>query len=50
MATILRKRMTVDLKIRNYAPSTVKCYTGSVAKFAQHFGKSPEILGPEEIR
>jgi len=42
--------MLEDLQIRNYAPSTVECYVRSVAEFAQHFGKSPEHLGSEEIR
>jgi integrase/recombinase XerD len=48
--TILRQRMLEDLRIRNYAPSTVECYVREVAEFAKHFGKSPEHLGPEEIR
>ena len=48
--TLLRQRMLEDLRIRNYAPSTVECYIRSVAEFAQHFKKSPEHLGPEEIR
>ncbi len=48
--TPLRQRMLEDLRIRNYAPSTVKCYIRSVAEFAKHFNKSPEHLGPEEIR
>lgn len=48
--TLLRQRMLEDLRIRNYAPSTVECYIRSVAEFAQHFNKSPEHLGPEEIR
>jgi len=39
-----------DLRIRNYAPSTVECYVREVAEFAKHFGRSPEHLGPEEIR
>ena len=48
--TALRQRMLEDLRIRNYAPSTVACYVRSVAAFAKHFRKSPEQLGPEEIR
>ena len=48
--TILRQRMLEDLRIRNYAPTTVECYVRSVAEFAKHFKKSPEDLGPEEIR
>lgn len=42
--------MLEDLHIRNYSPSTVECYIREVAEFAKHFGKSPEHLGPEEIR
>lgn len=42
--------MLDDLRIRNYSPSTVECYIREVAEFAKHFGKSPEHLGPEEIR
>jgi integrase/recombinase XerD len=48
--TPLRQRMLEDLRIRNYAPSTVECYIRSVAEFAKHFHQSPELLGPEEIR
>src|SRR5450432_1888065 len=48
--TVLRQRMLEDLRIRNYAPSTVECYVRSVAEFGKHFKKSPEHLGPEEIR
>ncbi len=42
--------MLEDLRIRNYAPSTVECYIRAVAEFANHFQRSPEYLGPEEIR
>jgi integrase/recombinase XerD len=48
--TTLRQRMLEDLRIRNYAPTTVECYIRSVAEFAQHFHKPPDQLGPEEIR
>ncbi len=48
--TALRKRMLEDLQIRNYSPNTVAAYIRGVAEFAKHFGKSPELLGPEQIR
>jgi integrase-like protein len=48
--TTLRQRMREDLRIRNYAPTTVACYIRSVAEFARHFNKPPDQLGPEEIR
>jgi len=48
--TALKQRMLEDLRIRNCAPSTVACYIRSVAAFAGHFHKSPDLLGPEEIR
>jgi site-specific recombinase XerD len=42
--------MLEDLRIRNYAPTTVECYVRSVAEFAKHFHKPPDQLGAEEIR
>ena len=48
--TALRQRMIADLRIRNYSPRTIECYTQRVAAFAQHFGQSPTELGPEHIR
>lgn len=48
--TVLRQRMLDDLRIRNYAPTTVECYVRSVTEFAKHFNKPPDQLGPEEIR
>jgi len=48
--TTLRKRMIEDMRIRNLAPSTQKCYIEHVAAFARYFGRSPERLGPEQVR
>ncbi len=48
--TTLRQRMTEDMRIRNYAPKTIKTYVGHVRRFAEHFGRSPSRLGTEEIR
>ncbi len=48
--TALRQRMLEDLRIRNYAPTTVAAYIRSVADFAQHFHKPPDQLGAEEVR
>jgi site-specific recombinase XerD len=42
--------MIDDLRLRNYSQSTIKSYVYHVSKFASHFGKSPDKLGPEEIR
>ena len=48
--TPLRRRMIEDLQVRNYSPATQKGYLHCVARFAQHFGRSPDQLGPEEVR
>jgi site-specific recombinase XerD len=39
-----------DMRVRNLSPNTQRLYIDRVAKFARHFGKSPELLGPEEVR
>jgi len=48
--TPLRQRMIEDMGVRNLSAMTVKLYIDAVAKFAQFFRKSPELLGPEEVR
>ena len=48
--TALRQRMLEDLSIRNYSPRTTKTYIDAVARFAVHFRKSPDKLGPEDVR
>ena len=46
----LRQRMIDDLKVRNRSLRTIQSYVAHVANFARYFGKSPELLGAEEIR
>src|SRR5260370_31951944 len=46
----LRQRMIDDMTVRNFAPNTQVSYLHQVNLFARHFDKSPERLGPEEIR
>ena len=42
--------MIEDLQVRNYSQRTIDAYLRQVAAFARYFGKSPEVLGPEEVR
>jgi len=46
----LRQRMIEDMQVRNLSVHTQKCYVLQVSSFARHFNKSPELLGPEQIR
>ena len=48
--TSLRQRMTEDMQVRNLALNTQSSYVQQVSLFARHFDKSPEQLGPEDIR
>ncbi len=48
--TPLRQRMLEDMGIRNLAKNTQKSYVQQIAGFANYFGRSPEELGPEQVR
>ena len=48
--TLLRQRMIEDMQVRNLAPHTQATYVLHISLFARHFRKSPQLLGPPEIR
>jgi integrase/recombinase XerD len=46
----LRRRLIDDMQIRNLTANTQRAYVAQIVRFAGHFRKSPELLGPPEIR
>ncbi len=48
--TPLRRRMIEDMQLRNFSIHTQKAYALHVALLARHFDRSPNLLGPEDIR
>ncbi len=48
--TQLRKKMLEELQRRNYSHRTAKTYVRIVREFAEYFHRSPDKLGPEQIR
>lgn len=48
--TTLRQRMIDDLKLRNYSPRTIETYVSRIVGFAKFHRRSPEQLGPEDVR
>ena len=48
--TPLRQRMIEDMQVRNLALNTQRAYLEQVSRFSRHFNKSPEQLGPDDIR
>ena len=48
--TQLRQRMLEDMQIRNFSENTQQSYLMQVSLFARHFRRSPEGLGPVNIR
>ena len=48
--TPLRQRFIDDLRLRNYARRTIDTYVSQIAGFARHFGRSPQLLGADDVR
>jgi len=48
--TPLRQRMIEDMQVRNFSPHTQSAYVLQVSLLARYFGKTPDQLGPEDIR
>jgi site-specific recombinase XerD len=48
--TPLRQRFVDDLRLRDYSPRTIQAYVAGVARLAKHFGRSPDQLGPDDVR
>jgi integrase/recombinase XerD len=48
--TPLRQRMIDDMTLHGFKRKSITAYVACVARFAKHFGKSPEVLGTAEIR
>jgi integrase/recombinase XerD len=50
LVTHLRKMMLEELERRNYTESTTRAYLQIVQDYAGYFHRSPDQLGPEQIR
>ena len=48
--TQLRKKVLEELERRNYSQATARVYVGAIRRFAAHFHRSPDLLGPEHVR
>jgi hypothetical protein len=42
--------MLEDMRVRELTPNTQNAYIHQVEMFAAHFGRSPDRLGPEDVR
>jgi len=49
-ASPLRRHMIDDMTLRNLSPATQRSYLHAVAKFSRYFDRSPDRLGPEDVR
>ena len=50
MSTPLRTRMIEDMKLRGFAPGTVRGYVHHIEHYAKYFWLSPEKLDLEAVR
>lgn len=48
--TPLRRRMIEDMDLHGMKPHTQRAYLRAVTMLANHFGKSPDKLGKEDVR
>ena len=48
--SIVGKQMRQDLAAAGYAEGTQRVYWDAASAFAEHFGRSPELLGREQVR
>ena len=46
----LRQRMLEDMRIRNLSRNTQLSYLQQVSAYARHFARSPDALGPDDVR
>jgi len=48
--TPLRNRMMEDMQLHGLAESTQRAYVSSIAKLANHYHKSPDLISEDELR
>lgn len=48
--TKLRRRMLEDMRLNGLSPRTQQSYACAVGRLARHYGRSPDLLGEEDIR
>jgi integrase/recombinase XerD len=48
--TVLRRRMIEDMQLRGLAERTQVAYVAAVRQLAEHYSKSPDQIGDEELR
>ncbi len=46
----LRTRMLEDMQLHGFSRSTQNAYVRSIAKLAQHYHKSPDLICEDELR
>lgn len=47
---MLREKMRDDLRLKGYSKTTRSMYLGSAQRFADHHGRSPAVMGEQEVR